>query len=95
MLGSLILGAIAGWAAPSAEPKIKSLLENAKLGDMVDSDLNLRAASLALCLLAAAIFAEIFARAETLPLIIGFVLGVAGPKLHARWKASKAPDYDS
>ncbi len=95
MLGTLILGIAAGWCTPFAEPRIKAALENVLLADVPINATEMRLLSFAVCLVGAAVLAMIFAHPHAAPLAIGGVLGVLGPKLVDKWKASKTPDYDS
>ena len=55
----------------------------------------MRAISLALCLLAAALVAAFSGGGGAVALALGAVLGVLGPRLQARYRAMRAPDYDS
>ena len=95
MLGTFILGIAAGWGAPAAEPRIKTLLESILPKDTPVLPLELRLYAFALCLLGAAILSMIFFEPHAGPLALGAVLGAFGPRLRDQWKASRAPDYDS
>lgn len=95
MLATLILGILAGIAAPRVEPQVKGALDSVLLSEVPLSETELRLFSFALCLLAAALLAMIFGKPHALALALGGALGVFGPRLMAKYKASKAPDYDS
>ncbi len=95
MLGTLILGILAGVIAPKVEPQIKSALESVLLSEMPVSPAEMRLFSFALCLLGAALLSVIFGEPYAIPLAIGAALGVFGPRIIAKYKSSKAPDYDS
>jgi len=95
MLGTFLLGVAAGWGAPYAEPKIRDALANMLPDDVPKEPVELRMVTFAICLTGAAILAAAFAGGQALPLAVGALLGVIGPRLVDKWKASKAPDYDS
>lgn len=95
MFGTFILGAIAGWAAPYAEPRIKAALDGVLLDETPIAPREMALLSFAVCLLAAAILSMMVAEPHAAPLALGAVAGVFGPKLIDKWRASKAPDYDS
>ena len=84
MLGTLILGLIGGAVAPFAERHVKRALEAGLMAETPLSAAELRALSLAVCLLAAAVIAWIFAGNSAVALTAGAVLGVFGPRLMAR-----------
>jgi hypothetical protein len=93
MLADLILGIAAGAGAPYAEPRIKQALEGVLLADAPMSAMELRLVSFALCLVAAAVLALIFGEGEALPLALGSVVGVFGPRILDRIQKRKTPDY--
>ena len=95
MLGTFILGIAAGWGAPFAEPKVKAALENVLLNDVPVEPMEMRLFAFAVCLVGAAILSMIFAEPHAAPLAIGAAVGVFGPRLVDKWKASRNPDYDS
>ncbi|MDJ1017177.1 MAG: hypothetical protein QNJ35_11745 [Paracoccaceae bacterium] len=95
MLATFILGVLAGFGAPYAEPRIKEALKSVLLADAPIEPLEMRGFSLALCLLGAAILSMIFGSPHAAPLALGAVVGVFGPRLMEKWKARKTPDYDS
>lgn len=95
MFGTFILGVVAGWAAPYAEPRIKSALEGGYLDDLDLTPGEWSLLSLALCLFVAAVLAMILADPHAVALALGAVLGISGPKLLKKYNSRKAPDYDS
>ncbi|MBT8459278.1 MAG: hypothetical protein HKP37_06490 [Boseongicola sp.] len=95
MLGTLILGIAAGALAPYAEPKVKTAVENILLDDVPATPIEMRLFSFAICLVGAAILSMAFGEPHAAPLAIGAALGIFGPRLQAKWKASRNPDYDS
>ena len=94
MIWTFILGAIAGWTAAGAEDRLRPLIEQ-NLPGPAPGPAEMRAISLALCLLAAALVAAFSGGGGAVALALGGVLGVLGPRLHARYRAMRAPDYDS
>ncbi len=95
MFGTFLLGIVAGWAAPYAEPKIKPFLESILANEAPVQPREATLFSLALCLFAAAILSMIFAVPHAAALALGAGLGIFGPRLVDKWKANKSPDYDS
>ena len=95
MLADLILGIAAGAGAPYAEPRLKSALENMLLSDAPLTASELKLVSLAACLVGAAILSYVFGEGEALPLTLGAVVGVFGPRIIDRIQKRKAPDYDT
>ena len=96
MLADLILGIAAGAGAPYAEPRIKSALEGVMLAEAPMTALELRMASFAACLVGAAVLALIFGEGEALPLALGALVGVFGPRIIDRLQGSRRnPDYGS
>ena len=95
MLGTLILGIVAGAAAPYAEPKVKTAIENILLDDVPASPIEMRMFAFAVCLVGAALLSMVFGEPHAAPLAIGAAIGIFGPRLVAKWKASRNPDYDS
>ena len=95
MFGTFLLGIAAGWGAPYAEPKVKAALENVLLDDVPVEPMEMRLFAFAVCLLGAALLSMIFATPHAAPLALGAAVGIFGPKAIDKWKASKAPDYDS
>ena len=51
--------------------------------------------SLSVCLVGAAILSMVVGQAHAVPLTLGAAVGVFGPRLIEKYKASRAPDYDS
>ena len=95
MFGTFILGILAGWGAPYAEPKIREFLDGLLLSETPITAMEMRSFALALCLLGAAILSMVFGEPHAVPLALGAAAGVFGPRLIDRWKTSRAPDYDS
>ena len=95
MLGTLILGIAAGALAPYAEPKVKTAIEGVLLDDVPATPIEMRMFAFAICLLGAAILAMAFAEPHAAPLALGAAIGIFWPRLQAKWKASRNPDYDS
>ena len=93
MIWTFIFGIAAGWLAPRAEPHVKPLLEE-HVPESAVTPAELRAVSLALCLLAAAVAAMVLASAHVLPLALGALLGVLGPRLLDKLRDMRTPDYD-
>lgn len=94
MIWTFILGVIAGWSAPFTEDRLRPVVSEHLPGGPVQPA-EMRAISLALCLLGAAVVAMLTGSAHVLPLTLGGVLGVVGPRLWEKFRAMRAPDYDS
>ncbi|MEM7753075.1 MAG: hypothetical protein AAF230_06650 [Pseudomonadota bacterium] len=94
MIWTFILGAIAGWGAEGAEDRLKPLVAQYLPGE-APGGVEMRAISLALCLFAASVIAVFSGGGSAVALALGGVLGVLGPRLYAKFKATRAPDYDS
>jgi len=95
MLGTLILGIAAGAMAPYAEPKVKSAIEKILPSDIPADPIEMRMYAFAVCLIGAAVLSMAFSEPHAAPLAIGAAVGIFGPRLMAKWNASKNPDYDS
>ncbi len=95
MFATFILGILAGAGAPYAEPKIKQFLDQVMLAETPIEPAELKLFSLSVCLAGAAILSMIVGEAHAVPLTFGAVAGVFGPRLIEKYKASRAPDYDS
>jgi len=95
MLATFILGLLAGAGSPYAEPRIKQFLDGVLLSDTPMEPGELKLFSLASCLVGAAILSMIFGESHAVPLALGAAAGVFGPRLIEKYKASRAPDYDS
>ena len=89
MLGTLILGILAGLGAPYAEPHVKRALENLLLADPPVSPAELRLFSFALCLAAAAALAWLFGDDGALVLAVGAAVGVFAPRAVERYQAGR------
>jgi len=94
MIWTFILGAIAGWAAPHAEERLRPLVDEHLPGAPVGAA-EMRAISLALCVLTAALVAALTGSGHGLPLALGAALGVLGPRLWEKVRGQRVPDYDS
>lgn len=95
MLATFILGILAGVGSPYAEPRIKEFLDGVLLSETPISAGELKLFSLAVCLVAASILSMLFGQAHAVPLAMGAAAGVFGPRLIEKYRASRAPDYDS
>ncbi len=95
MLATIILAAAAGWLAPRAEEPVKGAIESVLLTEAPITAVELRLISFAACLVGAAILSMIFGEPHALALAAGALLGVLGPRLTARYRRSRNPDYDS
>jgi len=93
MFVTFILGIIAGWGAPMAEDVLKGPLQKALSGDL--TPIEMRAASLSICLLIAAVLGLIVGSGSALALTLGAVIGVLGARMMERFRTMRAPDYDS
>ncbi len=94
MIWTLLLGIAAGWGASAAEDRLRPMIERHLPGRAVNAA-EMRAISLSLCLLLAAVVAALSDTGGAVALTLGGVLGVLGPRLRDRVKAMRAPDYDS
>lgn len=95
MFATFILGILAGVGSPYAEPKIKDFLDGVLLSDTPIAPGELKLFSLAVCLVGASILSMLFGAAHAVPLALGAAGGVFGPRLIDKYRASRAPDYDS
>ena len=88
MFGTLILGLVAGVAAPYSEPNIKRMLDSATLAETSLTDAELRGLALTICLLVAALVASVLTGGGgAVSLMVGAVLGVFGPRIIARFQS--------
>ncbi len=94
MIWSILLGALAGWGSVGAEDRLRPYVEQHLPGGS-PTPVEMRAIALTLCLLAAALIAYFTGGGGAIALTLGAVLGVLGPRLTAKLKAARAPDYDS
>ena len=94
MITTFLLGAIAGFAAAPAEARLKPFVTQ-YLSGPAPSAVELRAISLAVCMLAAAFVAYLADGGGALALTFGGLIGVLWPRLQAKIRAARAPDYDS
>lgn len=95
MLVTFILGLAAAWGAPYAEPRIKAALDGILLDDAPIEPKEMALLSFAICLLGAAILSMIIGAPHAAPLALGAVAGVFGPRIIAKWRGDRTPDYDS
>ncbi|MCP3972528.1 MAG: hypothetical protein GY717_19840 [Rhodobacteraceae bacterium] len=89
MFGTLVLGLVAGAAAPYAERHVKRALESAAMAQTPLDAAELRALSLAVCLVLAAVLAWFLAEGGAVPLTVGAVMGVFGPRLIERFRGGE------
>ena len=94
MIWTFLLGVIAGWAAPAAEDRLRPVVED-NLPGQKPAPAEMRAIALSVCVLGAAIVAALSGSGGAVALALGVVIGVLGPRLQARFRAMRAPDYDS
>ncbi len=94
MIWTFLLGIIAGWLAAGVEERLKPFVEK-YLPGQVPTPVEIRAIALSLCLFGAAIVAALSGGGGALALTLGGVLGVLGPRLYAKFRAMRAPDYDA
>lgn len=96
MIVSFLLGLVAGWGAGFAEDQTRGLFAKAfAVQPSSFQPVELRAMTLILCLLLAAILAWIISSPSAVALMVGAAVGVALPRLQERLKAARTPDYDS
>ncbi len=94
MIWTFILGVVAGWCAQGAEERLRPLVEQYLPGQPPGAP-EMRAISLAACLFLAAIVAVLTDSGGVLPLTLGAMIGVLGPRLYDKFRAMRTPDYDS
>ena len=96
MLVSFVLGLGAGWGAPHGEDHVRRLLaKGLNLDESAFQPVELRAVTLVVALFIAALVAWVISYPSAVALTFGAVVGVLAPRLSARIKAARAPDYDS
>lgn len=93
MILTFVMGVLAGWGAPLVEPQLRGPLQRAFSSEL--SPLELRAATLVICLFAAAVVAWLIASTSAVPLTLGAVIGVLASRMLERFRAMRAPDYDN
>ncbi|MDJ0628946.1 MAG: hypothetical protein QNJ44_11855 [Rhodobacter sp.] len=86
MLGTVILGILAGLGAQYAEPHVKKAMEAMMLAEVPISAMELRLFSFSVCLVAAAILAWLFGDGSALALAVGAAIGVFGPRVIDRYR---------
>ena len=84
MLGTLILGFLAGAGAQYAEPHVKRAMEALLLSDVPITAMELRLFSFSACLIVASILAWILGNDSALALAVGAALGIFGPRIIER-----------
>lgn len=94
MITTFLLGVIAGLAAAHAEERLRPLVTQ-YLSGPTPTAVELRAISLSVCLLAAAFVAYLAGGGGALALALGGFTGVLWPRLQAKIRAARAPNYDS
>ncbi|MGR3515217.1 MAG: hypothetical protein ACU0GG_20830 [Paracoccaceae bacterium] len=94
MIWTILLGAAAGWGAGAVEDQLRPYIAQYLPGE-APGPAEMRAVALALCLLGAALVAMLTGGGGAIALTLGAALGVLGPRLLAKGKAMRAPDYDS
>ncbi|MEM7717747.1 MAG: hypothetical protein AAF222_00960 [Pseudomonadota bacterium] len=94
MIWSILLGLAAGWGASSVEDRLRPWVEQSLPGGAPGPG-EMRAIALAICVFVAALVAAFSGGGGAVPLSLGALLGVLGPRLYAKIKAMRAPDYDS
>jgi uncharacterized membrane protein YeaQ/YmgE (transglycosylase-associated protein family) len=95
MIVTFILGALAGWFAKLAEPRVKEGLTRVDAGSApgaVEVPLLALAGSI---LVAAVVAGLLMDEPSPVALALGACVGVLGPRIRRRWDARKIPDYDS
>jgi len=95
MVFSFLLGAIAAWISPKLEEHVAGFISTALPKEPPVEGSELKLLSFAFALLIAALLASALSQANGVALALGAVIGVIGPRLLARWRDGKAPDYDS
>ena len=96
MLISFILGLGAGWGAPHGEDHVRRLMAQAfKVEESSFLPVELRSVTLAIAVFLAAVVAWLIAYPSAVALTLGALVGILAPRLKARLKAARAPDYDS
>lgn len=94
MIWTFILGVIAGWTAPGLEERMKPLVGKYVPGKAM-TPVESRALALCAGLLLAAIVAAFTGSSNAVPLMLGALIGVLGPRLYDKFRDMRAPDYDS
>lgn len=92
---AFLLGLLAGWGTPMAEPRLAPFLESLTAGGEALEARETRLLVFGLCLFGAAVLAAILDEAHGIGLTAGAVIGLAIPRIRALIRAARAPDYDS
>lgn len=95
MLATFILGIAAGWLSPKAEDRVRQTLNDVLPDGVTVNPADMPRLTLVLCLLVAAVLAVILGTGYAIPLTLGALIGVAGPRAFETWRTAQAPDYDS
>ena len=88
VLGTLILGIVAGVAAPKMEHRVKRAVEDTLMAETPLHGVELRGISLYMCLLIAAVLSSILFSGGAIALTLGCVIGIFGPRLMTRLRAN-------
>ena len=94
MIVTFVFGVIAGWIAAGAEERLEPLMADYLPGE-TPKPVERRAIALSVCLFVAAILSALAGGGGAIALTLGGVLGVLGPRLYAKFRTMRAPDYDS
>lgn len=94
MIALFILGALAAWGTPQLEPQIKLVLGRLFPVDDI-SAVEMRGIALSVMLFVAAVLGMLLGSYGAIALASGAIFGALGPRIYQRFKAAKAPDYDS
>ena len=94
MIWTFIIGMIAGWSAAFAEDRLRPHIEQ-HLPGRAPGPGEMRAIALAICILIGAIVAWATGSGRAVPLALGVVIGVLGPRLYDKFREMRAPDYDT
>lgn len=95
MLVTFLFGIAAGWLSPRAESVVIDLTNGILPKDPPITAKETGVFALALCVLAAAILSWLVGSAHAMPLALGLVVGVFGPRMVAKYSGKRVPDYDS
>lgn len=94
MIWSILLGLAAGWGAASVEDRLRPWIERSFPGG-APGLAEMRAIALAACVFLAALISALSDGRGAVPLALGVLLGVLGPRLYAKIRTLRAPDYDT
>lgn len=95
MVVTFILGALAGWFAKRAEPRVREGLHRVDPA-AAPGEVEVSLLALAVAILIAAVLAALVAsHPSPIALSLGAVIGVLGPRIRRNWEQRRVPDYDS